>query len=108
MKKRGTSRTAIQTQKRRRAMADELHQKQGMVDGDGNLEVPWGLLLGIYQIGITSDVVLNQQARVAHQGGMADCLPGGPVAGETMTVLDAGAHGGSEDRPMAGCLVVHA
>jgi hypothetical protein len=29
----------------------------------------------------TSDVVLNQQARVAHRSGMADCLPGGPVAG---------------------------
>jgi hypothetical protein len=56
----------------------------------------------------TSDVVLNQQARVAHKGGMADCLPGGPFAGETMAVLDAGAHGGSVDRPMAGCLVVHA
>jgi hypothetical protein len=56
----------------------------------------------------TGDVVLNQQARVAHQGGMADCLPGGPVTGKTMTVLDAGAHGGSIDRPMAGCLVVHA
>jgi hypothetical protein len=56
----------------------------------------------------TSDVVLNQQARVAHQGGMADCLPGSPVAGDTMAVLDAGAHGGSVDRPMAGCLVVHA
>jgi hypothetical protein len=38
--------------KKRRAMADELHQKQGMADGDGDLEVPWGLLLGIYQIGI--------------------------------------------------------
>jgi hypothetical protein len=37
---RGTSRTAIQTQRRRRAMADGLHQKQGMADGDGNLEVP--------------------------------------------------------------------
>jgi hypothetical protein len=55
----------------------------------------------------TSDVVLNQQARVAHLGGMADCLPGGPVAGETMAVLDAAAHGGSVERPMAGCLVVH-
>jgi hypothetical protein len=43
---------AIQTQNSRRAMADGLHQKQGMTDGDGNLEVPWGLLLGIYQIGI--------------------------------------------------------
>jgi hypothetical protein len=31
--------------------------------------------------GYTSDVVLNQQAWVAHQGGMADCLPGGLVAG---------------------------
>jgi hypothetical protein len=56
----------------------------------------------------TSDIVLNQQARVAHQGGMADCLLGGPVARETMAVLDAGAYGGSVDRPMAGCLVVHA
>jgi hypothetical protein len=55
----------------------------------------------------TSDVILNQQARVAHQGGMADFLPGGPVAGETMAKLDAGAHGRSVDKPMAGCLVVH-
>jgi hypothetical protein len=45
---------------------------------------------------------------VAHQGSMVNCLPGGPIAGETMAVLDAGAHGGSVDRPMAGCLVVHA
>jgi hypothetical protein len=56
----------------------------------------------------TSDVVLNQQARVAHQGGMVDCLPGGLVAGKTMAVLDTGAHGVSIDRPMTGCLVVHA
>jgi hypothetical protein len=56
----------------------------------------------------TSDVVLNQQARVDHQGGMADCLPGGLVAGDTMAVLEAGAYGGSGDKPMAGCLVVHA
>jgi hypothetical protein len=39
---------------------------------------------------------------------MADCLPGGPVAGDATAVLDAGAYGGSDDRPMAGCLVVHA
>jgi hypothetical protein len=51
MEKRGTSRTAIQTRKRR-AMADGLHQEQGMANEDGDLEVPWGLLLGIYQIGI--------------------------------------------------------
>jgi hypothetical protein len=56
----------------------------------------------------TSDVVLNQQARVAHQGGMADCLPGDPVAGCPWRILDAGAHAGSGDMPMAGYLVVHA
>jgi hypothetical protein len=38
--------------KRRQAMTDGLHQRQGMADGDGDLEDPWGLLLGIYQIGI--------------------------------------------------------
>jgi hypothetical protein len=38
--------------KRRRAMADELYQKQGIADEGGDLEVPWGLLLGIYQTGI--------------------------------------------------------
>jgi hypothetical protein len=26
--------------------------RTSMTDEDGNLEVPWGLLLGIYQIGI--------------------------------------------------------
>jgi hypothetical protein len=36
---------------------DELWQmdftkKQGMADEKGDLEVPWGLLLGIYQMGI--------------------------------------------------------
>jgi hypothetical protein len=55
----------------------------------------------------TNDVVLNQQARVAHGGGMADCLPDGPTAGKPMTVQVAGAYGGSIDRPLAGCLVVH-
>jgi hypothetical protein len=38
--------------KRRRAIEDGLHQKLSMADGDGDLEVPWGLLLGIYQRGI--------------------------------------------------------
>jgi hypothetical protein len=38
---------------------------------------------------------------------MVDCLPGGPVAGKPMVVQDTGAYGGSKDRPMAGCLVVH-
>jgi hypothetical protein len=79
-----------------------------MADGDGDFEVHWGLLLGDTPNRYTNDVVLNQQARVAHQGGMAGCLPGGPVAGETMAVLDAGAHGGSADRPMVDCLAVHA
>jgi hypothetical protein len=47
------------------------------------------LVVGDIPNGYTSDSVLNQQARVAHQGGMADCLPGGPVAKKTMAVLDA-------------------
>jgi hypothetical protein len=49
----------------------------------------------------TSDVVLNQQARVALGAGMADCLPGGPVAGKPMAVQYAGACGGSRDELMA-------
>jgi hypothetical protein len=48
----------------------------------------------------TSDVVLNQQARVAHQGWYGGfAIPGGPVAEVATAVLDAGAYGGSEDRP---------
>jgi hypothetical protein len=50
----------------------------------------------------TSDVVLNQQARVAHQGWYGGfAIPGGPVAGVAMMVQDAGAYGGSRDKPMA-------
>jgi hypothetical protein len=50
----------------------------------------------------TSDIVLNQQARVAHQewyGGFA--IPGSPVAEVATAVLDAGAYGGSLDKSMA-------
>jgi hypothetical protein len=51
----------------------------------------------------TSDVVLNQQARVAHQGWYGGfAIPGGPVAEVGTAVPDAGANGGSGDRPMAG------
>jgi hypothetical protein len=51
----------------------------------------------------TSDVVLNQQARVAHQGWYGGfAIPGGPVAEVDTAVLDAGAYGGSGDRSMAG------
>jgi hypothetical protein len=50
----------------------------------------------------TSDVVLNQQARVAHQGWYGRfTIPGGPVADVVTVVLHAGADGGSLDRPMA-------
>jgi hypothetical protein len=50
----------------------------------------------------TSDVVLNQQARVAHQGWYGGfAIPGGPVAEVATAVLDGGAYGGSLDRPMA-------
>jgi hypothetical protein len=51
----------------------------------------------------TSDVVLNQQARVAHQGWYGGfAIPGGPVVDVDTSVLDAGAYGGSGDRTMAG------
>jgi hypothetical protein len=38
--------------RRRRAMADYFTKKLSIADEGGDLEVPWGLLLGIYQIGI--------------------------------------------------------
>jgi hypothetical protein len=47
------------------------------------LKFPGGYCWG-YTKWYTSDVVLNQQARVAHRGCMVDCLPGGPVAGKPM------------------------
>jgi hypothetical protein len=50
--RRNIKKTAIQAQNRRRAMAEVPHQERDMADGDGDLEVPWGLLLGIYQMGI--------------------------------------------------------
>jgi hypothetical protein len=53
------------------------------------------LAVGDIPNGYTSDVVLNQQARVAHGGGMADCLLGSLVAEKPMAVQDAGAYGGS-------------
>jgi hypothetical protein len=65
------------------------------------------LRVGDIPNGYTSDVVLNQQARVAHGGGMVDCLPGSQLLESPWRILDAGAYGGSADRPMAGCLVVH-
>jgi hypothetical protein len=73
----------------------------------------------------TSDVVQNQQARVAHQGWYGGfAIPGSPVAEDSMAVQDAGtygrsgdesiadywrrAYGGSARWPMAGDLVAHA
>jgi hypothetical protein len=38
--------------RRRRAMADDFAKKLSIADEGGDLEVPRGLLLGIYQIGI--------------------------------------------------------
>jgi hypothetical protein len=40
--------------RRRRAMADNFTKKLSIADEGGDLEVPRGLLLGIYQIGIPS------------------------------------------------------
>jgi hypothetical protein len=51
----------------------------------------------------TSDVVLNQQARVAHQGWYGGfAIPGGLVAEDGTAVPNAGAYGGSGDWSMAG------
>jgi hypothetical protein len=61
-------------------------------------EVPVGDIPNRY----TSDVVLNQQARVAHQGWYGGfAIPGGPVAEAHTAVQDAGAYGGYLDRSMA-------
>jgi hypothetical protein len=56
----------------------------------------FGQLLEVFKTSVgdipnryTNDVVLNQQARVAHRGGIADCLPVGPVAGSPWQILDA-------------------
>jgi hypothetical protein len=38
---------------------------------------------------------------------MTDSLPGGPVAGSPWRCKTQEAYGGSEDRPVAGYLVVH-
>jgi hypothetical protein len=56
----------------------------------------------------TSDIVLNPQARVAYQGWYGGfALPGSPVAEVATAVLDAGAYGGSGDRPMVGSETAH-
>jgi hypothetical protein len=62
-----------------------------------------GMPVGDISNRYTSDVVLNQQARVAHQGWYGGfAIPGGPVAEIGTVVLDAGAYGRSRDRSMAG------
>jgi hypothetical protein len=74
-----------------------------MADADGDLEDSLGATVGDIPNRYTSDVVLNQQARVAHQGWYGGfAIPGGPVAEGSTAVLDAGAYGGSGDKPMAG------
>jgi hypothetical protein len=66
-----------------------------------------GLFIHFWSVGdipnrYTSDVVLNQQARVAHQGWYGGfAIPGGLVAEANTAVLDAGAYGGYLDRSMA-------
>jgi hypothetical protein len=52
MKIGGTPRTAIQTQKEDELWRMNFTKELSMADEGGNLEVPRGLLLGIYQIGI--------------------------------------------------------
>jgi hypothetical protein len=58
--------------------------------------------VGVIPNRYTCDVVLNQQARVAHQGWYGGCaIPGGPTAEVATAVLNVGAYGRSLDRPMA-------
>jgi hypothetical protein len=40
MKKRGTSRNRHPDARKKTSYADGLHQRQGMADGDGDLEIP--------------------------------------------------------------------
>jgi hypothetical protein len=54
MKIGGTSRIAIQTQKEDEVWRMNFIKKLSIADEDGDLEVPRGPLLGIYQIGITA------------------------------------------------------
>jgi hypothetical protein len=72
-----------------------------------NCELGVSITVGDIPNRYTSDVVLYQQARVAHRGGMADCLLGGPVAGSLWRILDAGAYGGSEDTRIGLSLGLH-
>jgi hypothetical protein len=50
MKKRGTSRNRHPDARKKMSYGGWTSPKTR--HGDGDLEVPWGLLLGIYQIGI--------------------------------------------------------
>jgi hypothetical protein len=96
----------------RRREEDELWQMDFTKNKAWLMEMAILKFPGGYCWGYTKWVYQRRSPKPASQGGpsdgMADCLSGGPVAAEIMAVLDAGAHGGSEDRPMAGCLVVHA
>jgi hypothetical protein len=49
---RGNAKICHPDARRRQAMTDKLHQESSMADEGGDLEVPRGLLLGIYQMGI--------------------------------------------------------
>jgi hypothetical protein len=65
-----------------------------------------------YCWGYTKWVYQRRSPKPASPGGPSGWyggLPTGrPSCWKPTAVLDAGAYGGSEDRPMAGCLVVHA
>jgi hypothetical protein len=52
MKIGGTPRTAIQTRKEDELWRVNFTKKLSIADEGGDLEVPRGLMLGIYQIGI--------------------------------------------------------
>jgi hypothetical protein len=43
-----------------------IFSKDYIEDGNGDLEIPWGATVGDIPNRYTSDIVLNQQARVTH------------------------------------------
>jgi hypothetical protein len=85
-----------------------------MLTADGMIKISWRVAsvedegeLKLSAVGdipnrYTSNIVLNQQARVAYQGWYGGfAIPGGPVAEVDTAVLDTGANGGSLDMSMA-------
>jgi hypothetical protein len=96
----------------RRRTEDELWWIYFTKDEAWRMEMAILMFPGGYCWGYTKQVYQRRSPKPASQGGPSGWyvgLPTGrPSCWRTIAVLDTGAHGGSGDRPMAGCLVVHA